>query len=587
MAADVMLHHNHTIATHDAQYVATLTVAASKPQLSFSLHSPHTGHTYANTFTADYIVALTRKAQHPLSFTAFVTLLSSALSAANTATDDTAANSTATLDVLSASDVHSIRARLQPLSSTASSTEDREYKLYLVVTVPLTVARQVHFPLPLPNITASHQPQQKQQPSELSLSVPAAAPSALSVLTATIAQLSVALKEARREARQERNSRRQREEQDKQERDSMRAEISWLKEKVSEHERDSHRNGHIAAGGQQQPSRASARDVSVEALRAKLQREERQRKETEVLLAMWRTRCERAEAESTRLRLARGDISTGARSRSSSRGGSSTSRVGGSQARTRGRSRERPTQLPSQRGVSSRSVSPSYMQPTSSTAAKNHYFPLSASLPPSPRSSYGLSSAVLSRAASPRSLSNKQQRSTTPPPLAPYPSAAHPGSRSQRATSPSASSLSVARRSPLSRTTSPNSPRPLSPALNSHSTADVHHSHTRPHHQQTMHSRSLSDKTAGRQHSREREHRPNGMAHPTALQSSGKQPSNHNEQQQESSASSATSPAALSDVSAESVLPDVRIAASDVHSRLSALQRFLREEKSKAWRRNV
>ena len=367
---------HYEVCIHDSLYLVTLALPPSRQHLSLALHCPRTARTHANTFTADYIQALTRKAQHPLSFAAFVALLSAALASARpTSTAAPASLSSAVLDVLTASDVQLLRSRRQHSYSTSSSSSPAigdsdtsgDGKRYLVLTTTVPPARLVHLPLPLPTATAtaSQQPRQQHQ-----LSASTAASSGLSVLTDTIAQLSRALKEARREARQERDSRRQREEVDKGERDSMRAEIAWLKDKVSEHEQ---RDRGSAGRQQQQPAREWERAASTESLRARLQREERHRRETEVLLAMWRTRCERAEADLARLRLSRRD-------------GHTASSTSSSSSRARARSRDRQSQPPLHRGVGSRSVSPSYMRPTSSTAAKQQHSPLSVSLQSSPAS---------------------------------------------------------------------------------------------------------------------------------------------------------------------------------------------------------
>ena len=618
--ADLMpFHHHHAVRIHDTQYVATLTLASSQQSFSLALHCPAAGRTHANTFTADYIRALTRKAQHPLSFAAFLALLSSALSSARPASSysrasagpDTApsASPPAALDVLSPIDIEWIRSRTQHSSSISSPVDGSDSKRYLVLTLPTAASSgHVHLPLPLPSVQPPHH---TAAPTTDSLAGPSAAtqttdaiataaatatavPSALSVLTATIAQLSRALKQARREARQERDSRRQREESDKRERDAMRSEIAWLKSKMGEHERNS-----SSDGGGSTEDRSIAGNVA--ALKARLQREERRRKEAEVLLAMWRTRCERAEEESARPRSARANRSASG-SVGSKPSSSVISRMDGSQQAQRGRSRERPARLSLQRGASSRSVSPSYMRPTSSTAAKQYHSPLSAATsPPSPRSSTSLPSTASSRTASPRSQTAELHHSPTPPPAARR-SAAHSSlpanvSRTtQRSTSPASTDqrqshsasfalvtqLSARRRSLQSKPTAPSAPSSFSPALAPRSTSP---SHRPPLHYQLPPGRTgeLSHPPQSRDNSRSAEEGSRRQERPMVpLAERGPKYSEHDsddnsERRTEHVESSGPQLQSLPTASPDSAF----VGLSDVRTRLSALQRFLREEKSR------
>ena len=319
----------------------------------------------------------------------------------------------------------------------------------------------------------------------------------------------------------------------------MRAEIAWLKGKVSEQQQPPQQ--------QHQHNREDgASDSASSTLKSRLQREERRRKEMEVLLAMWRTRCERAEADLARLRSIRGDRHTATAS-------SSGNSVNGSAERVRGRSRERQFQPPSYRSVNSRSVSPSYMRPTSSTAAKQLHSPQSASRQTSPRPSSALASAASSRAASPRARTTKPQRSPTPPPL----NLSHPRIVQPPRPRP------VARRQ---RSVSPNPASGKPPRLTADSTSGAAFSPTSP---------SFSHRSTS--------HRPPSPAGPTAITS--------NSQLQDSTAarwstelSSEQKQNQPSDASSSAVSTSL-LRPFDVHSRLTALQNFLRQEKAKVGRR--
>ena len=528
-----------SVTVNDVLYLVTLSVPSPSSSLSVLLLCPSTAQTHSNSFSAAYLASLTAKAHHPLSFSAFVSLLLSALSTPSSA---------ASLDVLSSSDIRLLRHRhadahsstpsIARLSSSTgssaytSSASADDSKRYLILTHPADDGRLVHYPLPL--LHGADPVGARPGDGE-------GGRTGLSVLTEVIAQLSAALKEARREVRAEREKRKAREREEKDEREATRAEIDALKRRMRERdERDERREQDRG---------------EVDAMRQQWKKEETLRKAREDDVARWSARCERAEAELHALRLSRP---------TSSSGGS-----GGSGRR--GRERERPAVRPNTaRLVSSRSASPSYLRPTTSTQAKQSVSPA--------RSSFLRASSPRLSASSSAVLPRPRSRSRSPAPLwagRPRSPATTTGSVQRTRLEPAVWLLEKKAREehraagpPLHAPPSHRRVGSPSATRERHSTSLSHHPPASTHSPSSSHRRLPTDSwrsTEGK----------DGYQHEPASNQHG---SDDEERKETVRVNDARSAPSVDRDAFEGVRPS---RAADVHSRLSALQTFLRAEKEK------